>query len=343
MRELVETERDYVRDLSLVVEGYMTVMKDPEAAGCDIPVPEDLKSGKDKIIFGNIELIYVWHRDVFLSAVERCLTQPHELGKLFKKYERKLLMYVVYCQNKPISEYLVSEYDYYFEEMRQFLDHKLQLCDILIKPVQRIMKYKLLLQDIFNYTERAKLVDEMEALQQAMHVMHVVPKAANDMMDVGRLQGFDGKITAQGKLLLHGMLTCAERPCSNPNRMPHRDLHVFLFEQSIIFSEEVGKKTQFTSPVYVYKAHIQVNKMTLEERHGSSSSNSSDDSSDGSFIIKSTDPKRPPLWFVCHAHSAESRTEWLQNLRQILQTQRDFLKAIQSPIVYQKELTKEAS
>lgn len=88
---------------------------------------------------------------------------------------------------------------------------------------------------------------------------------------------------------------------------------------------------------------LQVNKMTLEERHGSSSSNSSDDSSDGSFIIKSTDPRRSPLWFVCHAHSPESRTEWLQNLRQILQTQRDFLKAIQSPIAYQKELTKEAS
>lgn len=54
------------------------------------------------------------------------------------------------------------------------------------------------------------------------------------------------------------MLTCSERPCSNPNRVPNRNLHVFLFEQSIIFSEEVGKKTQFTSPVYNYKAHIQV-------------------------------------------------------------------------------------
>lgn len=84
--------------------------------------------------------------------------------------------------------------------------------------------------------------------------------------------------------------------------------------------------------------------MTLEERHGSSSSsNSSDESTDGSFIIKSTDPRRPAQWFVCHAHSTESRSEWLQNLRQILQTQRDFLKAIQSPIAYQKELTKDAS
>lgn len=164
--------------------------------------------------------------------------------------------------------------------MRQFLGHKLQLCDILIKPVQRIMKYQLLLRDMFKYTERARLADEMEALGQAMHVMQVVPKAANDMMDVGRLQGFDvsvaqqqlllksgvilfvlsfqGKITAQGKLLLHGMLSCVERPSTNTSRVPPRDLHVFLFEQSIIFSEEVGKKTQFTSPVYVYKAHIQV-------------------------------------------------------------------------------------
>lgn len=29
--------------------------------------------------------------------------------------ERKLLMYVVYCQNKPRSEYVVAEYDSYFE------------------------------------------------------------------------------------------------------------------------------------------------------------------------------------------------------------------------------------
>ncbi|XP_050432765.1 triple functional domain protein isoform X1 [Adelges cooleyi] len=343
MRELVDTERDYVRDLSLVVEGYMTVMRDPAAAGCDIPVPEDLRSGKDKMIFGNIELIYEWHKDVFLAAVEKCLTQPHELGKLFKKYERKLLMYVVYCQNKPVSEYLVSEYDYYFEEMRQFLGHKLQLCDILIKPVQRIMKYQLLLRDMYKYTERARLAEEMEALQMAMQVMKVVPKAANDMMDVGRLQGFDGKITAQGKLLLHGLLMCAEGPSPNNSRSAAKELHVFLFEQSIIFSEEVGKKTQFTNPVYVYKAHIQVNKMNLEERHGSSSSNSSDESSEGAFVIKSTDPRKPPLWYVCHAHNPESRSEWLQNLRQILQTQRDFLKAIQSPIAYQKELTKETS
>lgn len=101
-------------------------------------------------------------------------------------------MYVVYCKNKPMSEHIVSEHiETYFEELRIKLGHKLQICDLLIKPVQRIMKYQLLLRDILKYTDRAGLVDEIKPLRAALEIMIVVPKAANDMMDVGRLQGFD--------------------------------------------------------------------------------------------------------------------------------------------------------
>lgn len=90
----------------------------------------------------------------------------------------------------------------------------------------------------------------------------IVPKAANDMMDVGRLQKFEGSITAQGKLLLHGPLMCVEG-VSNIDRNSSivakpRELQVFLFEQSIIFSDIIGKKTQFTNPAYIYKNQIQV-------------------------------------------------------------------------------------
>ncbi len=52
----------------------------------------------------------------FLKNLESCIDKPIELGNLFKKYDRKFQMYVVYCQNKPKSEYIVSEYiDTYFE------------------------------------------------------------------------------------------------------------------------------------------------------------------------------------------------------------------------------------
>lgn len=63
MHELVETEKEYVKHLSMVVDGYMSAMRDPENSHCDIPVPEDLRSGKEKMIFGNIEPIYEWHRE----------------------------------------------------------------------------------------------------------------------------------------------------------------------------------------------------------------------------------------------------------------------------------------
>lgn len=91
------------------------------------------------------------------------------------------------------------------------------------------------------------------------------------MMDVGRLQKFEGSITAQGKLLLHGPLLCVEG-ISNFDRNSSivskpRELQVFLFEQSIIFSDIIGKKTQFTNPSYIYKNQIQVNNNDEIPRH----------------------------------------------------------------------------
>lgn len=72
---------------------------------------------------------------------------------------------------------------------------------------------------------------------------------------------FQGKITAQGKLLHRGPLNALDTftpPQNGPPKM--KPFTCFLFEQIMIFSEMVGKKTQFTSPVYVYKAHFLVRK-----------------------------------------------------------------------------------
>ncbi|XP_066961005.1 kalirin isoform X3 [Macrobrachium rosenbergii] len=322
--ELVETERIYVKYLEDTVEGYIKEMRNPES---EIKMPDDLKDGKDKMVFGNMEAIYEWHRDFFLKNIERCIEHPEEIGGVFQRSEKRLQIYVKYCQNKPTSEYIVSEHLNYFEELRQKCGHKLQLPDLLIKPVQRMMKYQLLLRDILKHTERAGLTQEVEPLKRALNIMIVVPKAANDMMNVGRLQGFDGKIMAQGKLLLYGPLTCCEGASGHNFR--GKDLMVFLFEQSIIFSESGRKKNQFSNPVYAYKSHLQVNKMNLEE--------SVDDGDPLKFVLKSTDPRKPYLAFVCQGASDDDRNQWVSQIRHLLQTQKDFLKAIQSPIAYQKK------
>lgn len=62
----------------------------------------------------------------------------------------------------------------------------------------------------------------------------------------------------QGKLLYHGILTVSDYAGSTPILGKNKDFHVFFFEQRIIFSEVVGKKTQFTSPQFYCKADIQV-------------------------------------------------------------------------------------
>ena len=68
---------------------------------------------------------------------------------------------------------------------------------------------------------------------------------------------WQGKIVAQGKLLLRGPLLCTDDPASGPN-FRLKEMTVFLFEQIMIFAMTEGRKTQFTTPVYTYKAHIQV-------------------------------------------------------------------------------------
>lgn len=64
---------------------------------------------------------------------------------------------------------------YHYFEFNLFNNtvYRLQLGDLLIKPIQRIMKYELLLRDIYKHTERADLLQEMPKLQEAIYVMKV--------------------------------------------------------------------------------------------------------------------------------------------------------------------------
>lgn len=60
LRELVSSEESYVQDLSYIVDGYIHEINDPHS---DILMPDDLKDGKHRLVFGNVEAIYDWHRE----------------------------------------------------------------------------------------------------------------------------------------------------------------------------------------------------------------------------------------------------------------------------------------
>lgn len=63
LQELLESERVYINDLDQCCQ-YIKYMKESkEAEDPEIPMPDALKDGKDRMIFGNIEAIYEWHRE----------------------------------------------------------------------------------------------------------------------------------------------------------------------------------------------------------------------------------------------------------------------------------------
>ncbi|KTG00378.1 hypothetical protein cypCar_00020548, partial [Cyprinus carpio] len=315
--ELVETERDYVRDLGAVVEngrrgrshvlcvsvsngnhtdvfwhlqGYISRMKEEG-------VPDDMK-GKDKIVFGNIHQIYDWHKDFFLGELEKCLEDPDRLAPLFIRQERRLHMYIVYCQNKPKSEHIVSEYiDTYFEDLKQRLGHRLQITDLLIKPVQRIMKYQLLLKDFLKFSKKAGL----------------------DTIEV------EGKIVAQGRLLLQDTFLVSDQDGGLLSRMKER--RVFLFEQIVIFSEPLDKKKGFSMPGYLFKNSIKVSWLGLEE---------SPDNDPCKFILTSRSSAGSTEHYVLHSSNRAVCLAWIQQISSILENQRNFLNALTSPIEYQR-------
>uniref|UniRef100_A0A8C5JTN9 Kalirin RhoGEF kinase n=1 Tax=Junco hyemalis TaxID=40217 RepID=A0A8C5JTN9_JUNHY len=311
LNELVQTEKDYVKDLGIVVEGFMKRMEEKG-------VSEDMK-GKDKIVFGNIHQIYDWHKDFFLGELEKCLQEPERLAQLFIKHERRLHMYVVYCQNKPRSEYIVAEYETYFEEVQQEISQRLTISDFLIKPIQRITKYQLLLKDFLRYSEKAGL--ECSEIEKAVELMCLVPKRCNDMMNLGRLQGFEGKLTAQGKLLQQDTFYVTEQDSGVQSRPKER--RVFLFEQIVIFSELLRKGS--LTPGYMFKKSIKMNYLIIEE-------NVDNDPCKFALMSRETSER-----VILQAANPEIKQAWVQDINQVLDTQRDFLNALQSPIEYQRK------
>jgi hypothetical protein len=79
----------------------------------------------------------------------------------------------------------------------------------------------------------------------------------------------------------------------------------------------------------------QVNKMALDEK--------GDDGDPLKFLIKSNDPARDETRIVCQAEDVESKNQWLSIMKKQLQTQMDFLRALQAPIAYHNKLAKEAA
>ncbi|XP_072105308.1 triple functional domain protein-like isoform X2 [Mobula birostris] len=208
--------------------------------------------------------------------------------------------------------------NYFLGELEKCLEEPERLAVLFIK------------HDLLKYSKKAEL--DTTQLEKAVEVMCFVPRRCNDMMNVGRLQGFEGKITAQGKLLQQDTFHVIEQDAGFLSRSKER--RVFLFEQIVIFSEPLDKKKGFSLPGYLFKNSIKVSCLGLEETV---------DNDPCKFALTSRGTDGNMVRYVLQVSSPEIRQAWISNVSQILESQRNFLNALQSPIEYQRRENKSNS
>ncbi|XP_061755431.1 proto-oncogene DBL-like isoform X2 [Nerophis ophidion] len=302
MKELIYTEKIYVDELLTVLLGYRAEMEDPSMAYL---LPSLLLSQKD-ILFGNMPEIYQFHSRIFLQDLQRCLDTPERVGGCFLLRKDKFQVYERYCQNKPRSESLWRQCSdsAFFQECQKKLDHKLALDSYLLKPVQRLAKYQLLLKELLKHCMQ---LEYRTQLQEALDCMLDLLKSLNDSMHQTAITGYQGDLGGLGRVLLQGGFSVwvSHKRAAVLGRFKPMQRHVFLHERALLFCKRRDERT----PVYSFKSCLRMNSVRVTENV----------KGDGKkFEMCDTAGHQV---YVLQAPSVEVKDTWLTELHKIISQQ----------------------
>ncbi|XP_043285337.1 guanine nucleotide exchange factor DBS-like isoform X3 [Venturia canescens] len=262
LAELVETERVYVAELGSIIKGYKMEMSNDSLSHL---LPAALV-GKSEVLFGNLDEIYLFHGETFLRDLENCISNTELVALCFvQRREVFFRLYSYYCQNIPRSERLreqIQSEPQFLAACQQKLGHKLPLAAYLLKPVQRITKYQLLLKDLLKYSDEPTCCTE---LQEALDCMLVVLKCVNDSMHQTAITGFGGDLGVQGELLLQGSFSVwSSSKRERLLRLKPSQRHIFLYEKSMIFCKH-SKPQAHNKATYHFKRYLKMSQIGLTE------------------------------------------------------------------------------
>ncbi|KAF2359799.1 Dbl (DH) domain [Trinorchestia longiramus] len=308
MKELLDTERTYVKDLEICISCYMHETRQPTA-------PKALQ-GKEHIIFCNMEEILGFHKNTFLQELEKYKAMPEDAGHCFVTYAHKFDIYVKYCKAQPESnKLLVSDAGNFYEDVQRKHNVEHPIPAYLIKPVQRITKYQLLLRELLACCEE----DNPGEIREGLEVMQNVPKKANDVLHLSMLEGCDIPIDKLGDVILQDSFQVWD-----PRQLlrKHRERHVFLFEHHVVFCKEVKEQTNTgsgssgasqlcISTKYQYKQRLVTSELGLSEH---SEGDECKFALWGGARTGAHDSK-----MILRANTVETKQAWVRKLRQVIQ------------------------
>ncbi|KAF2070062.1 hypothetical protein CYY_008619 [Polysphondylium violaceum] len=185
INEIINTEKDYISDLQVIINTILVPLKESK-----IVTDKDIST-----IFSNIQLLLNVNKEL-LNGLEKAAneTQGEFVGQHFTLFSQFLKMYSSYCANQKISSDHIALCSKKIPAFKQFIDEKQALpecrqCNLdslLIKPVQRLCKYPLLIRELIknsieNHPDNSYLEKAYESIQTVvLSVNENKRKAEND-------------------------------------------------------------------------------------------------------------------------------------------------------------------
>uniref|UniRef100_A0A8C6ABS4 Dynamin-binding protein n=1 Tax=Marmota marmota marmota TaxID=9994 RepID=A0A8C6ABS4_MARMA len=213
VEELLQTERDYIRDLEMCIERIMIPLQQAQVPNIDF-----------EGLFGNMPMVIKVSKQL-LAALEI----SNAVGPVFLDHRDELEgTYKVYCQNhdEAISLLEIYEKD---EKIQKHLQNSLadlkgctnyiNLGSFLIKPVQRVMRYPLLLIELLNSTPESH-PDKMPLTSAVLAVKEINVnineyKRRKDLVLKYRKGDEDSLMEKISKLNIHSIIKKSNRVSSH--------------------------------------------------------------------------------------------------------------------------------
>ncbi|XP_051020059.1 rho guanine nucleotide exchange factor TIAM2 isoform X1 [Acomys russatus] len=278
IQELVDTEKSYVKDLSCLFELYLEPLQNETF----------LTQDEMESLFGSLPEMLEFQK-VFLETLEdgisassdfNVLETPSQFRKLlfslggsFLYYADHFKLYSGFCANH-IKVQKVLERAKTDKAFKAFLDarnptkqHSSTLESYLIKPVQRVLKYPLLLKELVSLTDHES--EEHYHLTEALKAMEKVASHINDMQKIYEDYGtvFDQLVAEQsgtekevtelsmGELLMHSTVSWLNPFLSLGKARKDVELTVFVFKRAVILVYKENCKLKKKLPSNSRPAH----------------------------------------------------------------------------------------
>ncbi|XP_053561955.1 rho guanine nucleotide exchange factor TIAM1 isoform X2 [Bombina bombina] len=255
--ELLETERTYVKDLNCLMERYLK------------PLQKETFLTQDEldVLFGNLTEMVEFQVE-FLKTLEDGVRLVPDLEKLekveqFKKvlfslggsflyYADRFKLYSAFCaSHTKVPKVLVKaktdpNFKAFLDAQNPRQQHSSTLESYLIKPIQRILKYPLLLKELYSLTDAES--EEHYHLDVAIKTMNKVASHINEMQKIHEEYGavFDQLIAEQtgeikevadlsmGDLFLHNTVVWLNPPASLGKWKKDPELATFVFKTAVV-------------------------------------------------------------------------------------------------------------